>query len=320
MHDEHPLDHVQSATDCSPGGCRCCTARSAALEATLWDVAPEWRSPLSPGILPDNIALSMGERSFRVDLWREWPRMLAGLRRVGPVLTMTRNRSVALGRWGRYPELEWSADGLQAMDDEGHFDFDLRHWAQGYARHQRGPEGNLFAAEFSDHAGECFHRVSLVAESSLEAFSEWTRVHQALPGVLSAAAVDDDGGLAREPVGDGAWIEMGCSAVERLLQEFLEREMSMRVIVGGSGAVQAESFTPVKLSRDEGWTYCHGENTALHFQPERFARVRLHDLAPGGAECWTLRAYDAEGTLLLMLLPAGRDRLPLWNLLLQQLA
>ncbi len=306
----------EGESDCEPATCRCCAARQRALDLTLWDAGAAWVSPLTPGILPANIAIGDTGTSLRIDLWRDWPRMLVGLRRLGPVLAMTRNACAALGTWRPFPDMEWSKS--RAEDEEGEFDFDLRHWARAYSRHQRGAEGHLFSAEFRDHEGVCFHRVCLVAESSLDAFAEWTRVNQSV-GPLEVPTPAEDV-IAHERIGAGEWRVAGKERIERLLRECLDRGMPVRAIVGSSGAVQGHRFMPHKLSTVGGWTYCHGEEVALHYRPEALGEVCLHDLAPGGAECWTLRAYDPSGRLALMLLPATSERLPMWNFLLRSLA
>jgi putative heme degradation protein len=303
---------------CESPICRCCAARDRALAATLWDDGAQWSSPLTPGVLADNIAVAAAESSVRIDLWREWPRMLAALRRVGPVLSMTRNACAALGTWRVFPELDWSDDALRAVDGEGEFDFDLRHWARAYARHQRSVEGHSFAAEFHDHDGVCFFRACLVGESSLDTFAEWTRVHQSV-GKQNVPPPPADL-IEREPIGGGEWHAAAPGGLAHLLQECRDRELPVRAIVGGGGAVQGHRFVPEKLSSVEDWTYCHGADVALYFRPESFGEVRLHDLAPGGAECWTVRAYDDAGALALMLLPYGSDRLPMWNFLARSLA
>jgi putative heme degradation protein len=306
----------EDLSDCESATCRCCASRQRALDLTLWDAGAEWASPLTPGVLPDNIAIGEIGNSVRIDLWRDWPRMLAGLRRLGPVLAMTRNACAALGTWRDFPDLEWSE--LRAADEEGEFDFDLRHWARAYARHQRGVDGHLFSAEFHDHEGVCFHRVCLVQDSSLDAFTEWARVHQSIAALDVPPPPEED--IAREPIGGGAWRDVGAEAISHFLRECLSREMPVRAIVGSSGAVQGHRFVPRKLSTVDGWTYCHSEEVALHYQPEALGEVRLHDLAPGGSECWTLRAYDPSGRLALMLLPATSERLLMWNFLLRALA
>jgi len=301
--------------ECEENCCRCCRAREKALELTWWDHGPEWGSPLTPGILSDNIAIGHREGSVRVDLWREWPRMLIGLREIGPVLTMTRNSSAALGIWRQYPDLEWMDS--RASDDQGEFDFDLRYWARAYARHQRGNEGHIFAAEFHDHDGVCFHRVCLINDSSLEGFTEWARVHQAVKAVNPPPPPQDD--PLPEPIGAGGWRNASPGTFTHLLQECLDRELPVRAIVGCAAATQAHRFVPRKLSTFDGWTYCHGDEVALHFLPENIADVRLHDLGSAEAPCWTLRAYDFAGALVLMLLPGASERLPMWNFLASKL-
>jgi putative heme degradation protein len=296
--------------------CRCCEARSRALDLALWDSATEWNSPLTPGILPGNIAIGEIENSVRIDLWRDWPRMLTSLQRIGPVLSMTRNATAAIGSWGPFPELEWS-DG-RATDDDGDFDFDLRHWARAFSRHQRGIAGHLFSAEIHDYDGICFHRVCLTGGSSLDAFSEWTRVHQAV-GHAVIPPPPDEAPARDSALTEGSRIVPG-TVIADFLRECIERELPVRAIVGSSGAVQGHRFIPRKVSESDGWTYCHSEEIALHYLPESIAEVRLHDLAPGGAPCWTLRAYDSSGALVLMLLPATSERLPMWNFLASHIA
>jgi putative heme degradation protein len=301
---------------CSPGGCRCCEARRRALDLTLWDSSPEWGSPLTPGILPANIAVGDVENSVRIDLWREWPDMLSSLRRLGPVLAMTRNATAAIGAWRSFPELEWSEG--RATDDDGDFDFDLRHWARAYSRHQRGAGGHLFAAEFHDYDGVCFHRVCLTGDSSLHAFTEWTRIHQAVGGPPIPPPPDEP--LSRHAAPGLPPRIAPASVIGEFLESCIERELPVRAIVGSSGAVQGHRFVPRKLSVAGDWTYCHSEEVALHFLPGQIAEVHFHDLAAGGSPCWTLRAYDRAGTLVLMLLPAASERLPMWNFLASHLA
>ena len=296
--------------------CRCCEARQRALDLTFWDSASEWNSPLTPGILPENIAVGEIENSVRIDLWRDWPRMLASLQDVGPVLGMTRNAAAAIGSWGPYPELEWSEG--RATDDNGDFDFDLRHWARVFSRHQRGTAGHLFSVEFHDYDGICFHRVCLTGDSSLETFTEWTRVHQAT-GRRTIPPPPDEPLFRDSPLVESSRI-VPPTVIADFLQECIERELPLRAIVGSSGAVQSHRFIPRKVSESDGWTYCHSEEIALHYLPESITEVRLHDLAPEGVPCWTLRAYDASGALVLMLLPATSERLPIWNFLASHLA
>lgn len=253
---------------------------------------------------------------MRVELWREWQRMFAGLQHLGPLRAMTMNRCVALEQWRPWPELQWSEEGDRAIDEDGDFDFDFRFWARAFARHRRSSTGHVFSVEFFDSEEVCFHRLCLTPQSSLETFTEWARTHQRCPGPETSAKVEP---ADRDPLGEGEWRSADVDSVRRMLVECEAHRLSVRAIAGTSAAVQSARFVPLHASSADGWICSIGENAALHFHPASFAHVRLHDLAPGGVECWTLRAYDESGCLVLMLMPAALSHLQLWNELVRDL-
>lgn len=321
--DPAPESGDSTATTKNSGrSCPFCTARERALETALWDQAPELGSLLTPGVLATNLSYIPGERTVSIDLWSEWRQMLADLRLLGPVLTMTRNQAAAIGCTMRYPELEWSEDGQRAVDEEGEVDLDLRFWHHAAARHQRTESGHRLSAEFCDTSDHCFHRISVVSESSLDEFAAWVRGHQAIDRFANTAAPDESEIMEtpRDPIGPGATIEVEASALDQLLRECVNQEVPLLAVVGAAGAVQGHRFLPQEFRADEDWDFCQSETVALYYRPTHFSRVTIHNLAPSGADCWSMKAYTADGNLALLLLPAASQRLPMWNLLVRAVA
>src|SRR5262245_51067044 len=108
---------------------------------------PHSISPLTVGILPENLSPLGQDRGVAVELWNRWPELLAGLSTVGEVLVITCSECAVLGKYLTYPELHVNTTRALAGDMEGEFDLAFAAWRQARALHMPTSYGNQYGVE-----------------------------------------------------------------------------------------------------------------------------------------------------------------------------
>lgn len=293
-------------------GCKCCEAIRRARECAPFDLFPEWRSPLTPGIQLVNLSRSEDRRTLRVDLGRDWRRMLAQLSMVGTGLLVTRNAATGL-RERRACRPTDAAPGAAAGPHS--LCFDVAEFSIARATHSRWETGNLFGVEFCDGEGKAVHGFKLIPESDFDVFFDWVRLHQAcsvddpepLPYPVSAPAKERMiGSRVSDP---GAVISVLAACCERLV--------AIEATIYTRGVQHRATFTPDALEREDHWWLVSDEVTGLHFDPALFTRVVVEELESSG---FRLRC-ETEEFECAMRLGAGADTpRETWNEILRTLA
>ncbi len=276
-------------------------------------------SPLTAGILAENLRLLEDGRGIGVRLWNQWPRMFAGLRSLGEILVITCSECAVLGKYMVYPELVTDGGCGQAGDRDGEFDFEFASIQSANALHLRTPNGHNYGVEFLGAGGQTLHKVCLNAESAFDAFVEWVQVHQALgadPASPRQGSADDDTaspsiapeeGIFVDPARLGAWLR-ACG----------QRGLPLQAHVGNGAVVQSHCFQLRGVQVKEPWLYCSGDEVGLHLDPAKVTRLVLHHVAGGGPACWALKAYGPSGQLSLALTPTAPGHLPAWHALTRE--
>lgn len=279
-------------------------------------LAPE--SPLIVGILPENLRCLGGGQGVGVELWRQWPGMLAGLRAFGEVLAISCSACAVLGKYLHYPLLTVDRVHGIAGDLDGEFDFQLAAWDQARALHLRTPNGHQYGVEFRGLDGETLHKVCLTSESRFEDFLEWVQIHQ-------ATRPEDTFSWTPFPAGephprDTAQTigpEESCVADPALLGDWLRaaaaQDLPIRALVGNDGVVQGHCFVPRSVRQQGPWLFCSSDEVGLHLDPAKVEQLMLHNIATQGPPCWTLKAYGSDGCLSLALAPTAPSHRSAWS-------
>jgi putative heme degradation protein len=184
----HPLaaTAIEDVGGTSSVQCKCCAARQRVRAEALFDVLPEWNSPLTAGVQLVNLSHTEDGGILRVALGADWSRMLSTLSLTGSGLVMTRNEGAIVGHRMVIPPLHLAGDGKKAAGDGGQLLLDFRHFGTAYAIHIRRKVGHVFGVEFEDTAGHTIHRFTLTPESDMDEFFAWVRLHQACAAHSSA--------------------------------------------------------------------------------------------------------------------------------------
>lgn len=276
-------------------------------------------SPLVTGILPENLLCLDGGRGLGVQLWDQWPEMLADLRSLGEALVITCGECAVLGKYLSYPALTIDPTRGLATDLEGEFDLSFAAWSEAHAIHLRTGHRHQYGIEFRSHRGQTIHKICLSADSRFEAFLEWVQIHQAV-GPHTAAP------HRRMPAEDTAEFTAGSVPAEahvfadpaRLIPWLggaIERGLPIRALVGNEGVVQGHCFVPRSLREQGPWVFCSSDEVGLHLDPGKISRLVLHDIALDEPACWTLKAYDPSGQLGLALAPSAPGHRDAWSAL-----
>lgn len=277
---------------------------------------PEWRSPLTPGVQLANLSHSPDLQTLRADLGNDWPRMLRQLSGVGPGLMMTRNEAVILGRRTAYPHLEFTVGESKGADAHGGLWVDFRMLGGAHAVHTRREPGHVFGVEFKDAAGCMVHRFTLTAESELDEFCGWVRLHQAceahVPQWISEARPGPDANPEATPAGAVEYAG-GHDILEGLLGACVERKVALRVTVHSGAVIQRASFIPESLRPTEGWWFASSNEVGLHFRSELFNGFAVEDMAGGRS---ALRCSTREHACALRLEPEDAGCGGAWSKLL----
>jgi len=260
-----------------------------------------WSSPLVAAAEPANLReTAAGE--IRVALGTNWAAMLTDLRRVGPVLSITRNSHAVIGR-----------EAQRFQPGTADFDFEFGFWHHARAVHGRKEGRNTFAIEWFDAAGEIHHKTCLTPQSDLAEFADWVNQYQALgeetprePAVLPRPVDHLTAELA-----DGQLIHRG--SVDYVLREAISQGQSLRVIIGNNASVQGHSFTPVGLRISDQWCFIQGDHVGIHLRTRNLAEVLLLATEFPTGRFASLKLYDPEARLVAAIQPPPEADARDWN-------
>ncbi|HEY5894964.1 MAG TPA: ChuX/HutX family heme-like substrate-binding protein [Chthoniobacterales bacterium] len=269
-------------------------------------------SPIEAAAFVENVAYG-SDGTTRVDLGCDWPAMLDGLCELGELLVITRNESAVIAKRMPYPMLHHDSQDDLAVDDSGDFDVDFDAWSSAFARHERTENGNVFKVEFLDAAQHAFHAVVLTPDASVDAFTEWVRMHQARISWKRRKCT------CRLPESELAFVEgtgdlkVKANALLPLLEVVVHEKLPIRAIVGNAGMVQGHRYTPKNVRQTGTRIYCSSDTTALHFETRDIDRVTAQSVELGNHPCWILRAHRPDGRPLFLIAPTTCASLPTWN-------
>lgn len=315
----HPLA-TASAEDsgCSSGvPCKCCAVRDRAREIALFDVLPEWNTPLTAGIQLANLRCSEDGLVLWADLGTDWARKFSTLCLAGIGLLMTCNEAAILGNRTAIPPLHLASNGAKAAGHGGRLLLDFRHLGSARAVHIRRQAGHVFGVEFADAADNTIHRFTLTPESDMDEFFAWVRLHQACSAHPSIAWEEDEVDSPASAHPADLLQECDGATLESIVIACIERAVPMRVTVRNVAVTQRAEFTPRSLNYSDNWRFVSDDTHGLNFQPDGFARVILEALP---CESRRLRAIPADGLGSLLLeaaTPAAEDS---WRLILEAVA
>lgn len=293
----------------------------AAPASTFPDPLP-FCSPLTTGILPANLFTLEHGRGLGARLWNQWPSMLAGLSAIGEALVITCSDCAVLGKYLAYPALTFDPARGLASDLESEFDLTLPAWSHARAIHLRNPQSHQYAIEFLGHQGQTLHKICLSPESQFDAFLEWVQVHQAVGEVdlatWSRIPANDDPEWTAESIAPEARVFVDPARLVHWLRAAIERELPIQVLAGNDGIVQGHCFVPRSLQEKGPWVFISSDEVGLHLDPAKIAHLVLHNIAPDGSPCWTLKAYGAGGQLSLALAPTAPSHRSEWSALARE--
>jgi len=242
----------------------------------------------------------------RVALGTDWPALLRALRRVGPVLSVTRNSHAVIGREGPLPELAFSAGFGRAGD----MAFDFRQWGSARVVHSRRKNRNIFAVEWLDWQNEVHHKTCLTSQANLSEFLAWTERHQnPNPGTLRETDLFAPPTLT--PPEPGPLVHQGC--VEYLLREALACTQPLRMSVGNAASRQTATFVPTSLSLCDQWCFLSGEQTGVHLRTRNLAEVMLQKNPDSSDDSLILKLHDPEARWIAEIASPENADATQWN-------
>ena len=218
-------------------------------------------SPLLRPELRRNLCFPSGG-GLAVHLSRQWKPMLAGLRRLGPLLLASRNQAAILGHYGCYPEIETDHADRFATPDGDHF-FELLRWCHARVWEQPQPDGVGYSVEFRNLEGNLFHKICLTPESDFAGFLDWVEEHQAI-GIegfsMLAPAPSEASQAARAAAasgyGEGKPVEM--TELFLAFRHLMHAGLSVSVTLGDgeTGMSHSHALPFMRVGLTEGWSYC----------------------------------------------------------------
>lgn len=147
-------------------------------------------------LIAAHVGLGAGTGGLRAQRLRaEWPRLIAALEAVGPVMALTRNASCVHEKTGVYRNASAQGPAGREMGLVLGGDIDLRvfysRWAHGFAVAEAGDKGVQRSLQFFDASGMAVHKVFVKPATDLSA---WERLvaefadESLAPGLEPAAA------------------------------------------------------------------------------------------------------------------------------------
>lgn len=221
--------------------------------------------------------------------------MVSQLPQIGRGLVMTASENAILGTRTRYPGVQLADEGNAGLW------LDFRKFQAARAVHLRRKTGHAFGAEFIGRNGEVAHWFALTAESDLDEFFAWVRLHQACSADRDCASPAPAGG---EPQTETSRVLRDCrnDFVRSVIAACCDREVMLRATVFAKGARQRAEFIPRSLRQNENWIIALNGAAELHIQPDRFASVTLEQrFSTAGRESVVIRiaGLDHATTLIL---------------------
>jgi putative hemin transport protein len=128
-------------------------------------------------LIAAHVSVSPQPRGLRAQRLRaEWPRLIAALETVGPVMALTRNASCVHEKIGVYREVSANGPAGREMGLVLGGDIDLRvfysRWAHGFAVDEAGDKGAQRSLQFFDASGTAVHKVFVKPATDLAAWEQ----------------------------------------------------------------------------------------------------------------------------------------------------
>jgi putative hemin transport protein len=128
-------------------------------------------------LIAAHVSASPQPRSLRAQRLRaEWPRLIAALEAVGPVMALTRNASCVHEKTGIYREASANGPAGREMGLVLGGDIDLRvfysRWAHGFAVDEAGDKGVQRSLQFFNASGTAVHKVFVKPATDLAAWEQ----------------------------------------------------------------------------------------------------------------------------------------------------
>ncbi|HEX4141810.1 MAG TPA: hypothetical protein VHY09_15790 [Candidatus Methylacidiphilales bacterium] len=248
--------------------------------------------------------------------------MLSDLRAVGPVWSMVRNSHSILAVEDEYPALTFSSDRQAAH--AGHLASSLtchfRAWHRAAAFESGCCCGRIYGFEVLNDADETVHRVCLAENAALEAFIEWTQMHQAtgLEEDCAPTRLVDEGrfhpqSFRRHP----GTLEVPVDRLRTALLHAAQREIPLIAGVTSEGATQTARLEIHKASEAHGWLVLSGPSRSLYVSAEPTGMLLAEPASHDGESDWHLSLVNANDHRLLHLRGTADDR-PAWNQLVRE--
>jgi putative hemin transport protein len=146
-------------------------------------------------LIAAHVSTSPQPRGLRAQRLRaEWPRLIAALEAVGPVMALTRNASCVHEKTGIYREASANGPAGREMGLVLGGDIDLRvfysRWAHGFAVDEAADKGAQRSLQFFDASGTAVHKVFVKPATDLAAWEQLVAAYVSedhTPGLEAAA-------------------------------------------------------------------------------------------------------------------------------------
>jgi putative hemin transport protein len=326
--------------------------------ASLQHAQPHLRPRDAAAALGVTEAELVGASPDSHQLTPDWQTLFARLPELGRVMALTRNETVVHERRGTYlPPAIGSAVMGAVLGPEIDLRLFFSSWASAFAVTREDPRGPQRSLQLFDRHGTAVHKIHLLPESDVQAWSRLTidlaggaPVHytprpapprpapDAMIDVLQLqsdwAALQDTHefhpmlqrlGVARRQALrlGGAWARWGggIEVVQRALAAAARDAVPIMAFVGNPGCIQihAGPITRVVLAR--GWTNVLDEAFNLHVHDARVADVWVVHKPTRDGIVSSVEAFDEDGELVLQLFGVRKEgpEDPRWRALTDRL-
>lgn len=277
--------------------------------------------------------------------------ILKDVPQLGRVMALTRNNDVVHERKGSYknPSL-----------DEGHVglfvgaDIDLRifwsHWASAFAVEEEGPNGMRRSLQFFDPTGTAVHKIYLLEESDVTAYTALVAQHLAEAQIAPMVALTSPTPRPEMPDADmdAAGLQQGWLALKdthdfyMLLRDFrVSRTQALRlaptgnyavpvspsalratlnaaateqvpimIFVGNPGMIQIHSGTVTNVVDARGWLNVLDPELNVHIREEAITSAWIVRKPTTDGMVTALECYDTAGEQTIQLFGARKPGIP----------